>query len=228
MICLLVIITFEICFATNDVGCCSPSHRQGINNKYGILEEFNLENTCPRYTTNDGAFKEAEMVLVPAGVYQVGTKDILIERDQEGPKRLVKLKSFYLDKYEVSNEDFNTFWLTTSYESEAEQFGDSFVFSMFFNSTFREETLDKRSIQSPWWIKVDGADWKHPYGPDSNISDIMDHPVVHVSWNDAKTYCAWRGARLPTEAEWEAACRAGQQDTLYPWGNKLLPNKKHM
>lgn len=60
------------------------------------------------------------------------------------------------------------------------------------------------------------------------FSDEQDHPVVHVSWRDAKAYCTWRGARLPTEAEWEAACRGGQPDILFPWGDKLFPQKKYM
>ncbi|XP_045485646.1 formylglycine-generating enzyme [Pieris rapae] len=169
-----------------------------------------------------------QMILIPGGYYQVGTDNIAIEADKEGPKHLVKLKSFYLDKYEVSNKDFYAFTKSTEYKTEAETFGDSFVFTLFLNNTFKEKLKDYRVAQAPWWYKVSGASWYHPFGPDTTNSDIMDHPVIHVSWNDAKAYCIWKGLRLPTEEEWEAACRGGHRDTIYPWGDKLFPNKKHM
>lgn len=141
--------------SNNDVEQCVVGHDG--NNKYSIDEET---------SGSDG------MILVPANEYQVGTDDIAIESDREGPKRIVKLQSFYLDKHEVSNKDFAHFVNKTKYKTEAEQFGDSFVFAAFLNSTLREQLKDFRAVQAVWWYKVSGADWMHPYGPDSDITGI--------------------------------------------------------
>ena len=79
-----------------------------------------------------------------------------------------------------------------------------------------------------WWCKVSGADWQHPEGPDSGIDSRDEHPVVHVSWNDAVEYCKWTGKRLATEAEWEYAARGGLEQKLFPWGDELTPNGRHL
>ncbi|KAL0892057.1 hypothetical protein ABMA27_015278 [Loxostege sticticalis] len=214
----------------SDCGCSANNERRKYLKDNNLLEKnLNLEqcSSSNKLTYSENAPIE-NMVLIPDGEYQVGTDDIAIETDKEGPKRMVKLKKFYLDKYEVSNSDFDHFATVTNYKTEAETFGDSFVFTLFLNNTFKEQLQDFRVVQAPWWYKVVGANWRHPHGPDSDISGFMDHPVTHVSWTDAKAYCKWRGARLPSEAEWEAACRGGLRNSKYPWGDKLFPERKHM
>jgi formylglycine-generating enzyme len=75
---------------------------------------------------------------------------------------------------------------------------------------------------SPHWMGVVGAAWNHPQGLDSNIDEILDYPVVHISYNDALEYCSWTGRRLPSEKEWEYAARGGRVNQTYPWGIQLI------
>ncbi|NXY47602.1 SUMF1 enzyme, partial [Ceuthmochares aereus] len=169
-----------------------------------------------------------QMVAIPGGVFTMGTDEPEIQQDGEWPARRVHVDSFYMDQYEVSNEEFERFVNSTGYVTEAEKFGDSFVFEGMLSEEVKAD-IHQAVAAAPWWLPVKGANWKHPEGPDSNISDRKDHPVLHVSWNDAVAFCMWAGKRLPTEAEWEFSCRGGLENRylLFPWGNKLQPKGQH-
>jgi formylglycine-generating enzyme required for sulfatase activity len=146
--------------------------------------------------------------------------------DGEGPVRAVTLRAFYIDAGCVTNEQFNEFVNATGYKTEAERFGWAYVFEMFLSAEERLRVA-QRVTGSEWWCRVEGAMWRHPEGPGSNIKKRWAHPVVQVSWNDARAFCAWAGKRLPMEAEWECAARGGLVQQRYPWGDELTPGGKH-
>lgn len=146
--------------------------------------------------------------------------------DGEGPVREVTLQPFHIDACCVTNEQFNDFVNAVGYRTEAERFGWSFVFHLFLTRD-QLARITQRVAGSEWWCRVEGAGWRHPEGPGSNIKQRWSHPVVHVSWTDARAYAAWVGKRLPTEAEWECAARGGLVQNRFAWGNELTPEGRH-
>lgn len=153
------------------------------------------------------------MIWLESDTFTMGSENGLPD---EAPAKKLQLTGFWMDKYEVSNRDYQKFVSDTGYTTFSETMGDSLVFeSPSQNHEMRMGALD-------WWNLVKTASWQKPQGPDSTIHDKEDHPVVHVNHQDATEYCKWLGKELPTEAQFEYAARGGQEGALYSWGNKSL------
>lgn len=149
--------------------------------------------------------------------------------DGEGPVRPISLREYWIDECAVTNRQFEKFVTATGYVTEVEGFGWSFIHHSQLTKQQQRASEHLRVAGLEWWYRVDGSNWRLPLGPKEDFHALKrgDHPVVHVSWNDAAAYARWCGKRLPTEAEWEYASRGGLEQKLYPWGDELTPGGKH-
>ena len=185
-------------------------------------------------TQSDSTAIESAMVLIPGGNFLMGANGQLA-LDREYPKHPVKVDSFYMDPYEVTNAQYKAFTDATGYKTVAERPVDwEEVKKQLPPGTPKppEENLAAGSLvfvprqgvvdlsnYFQWWAWTTGANWRQPNGPGSSIEGKDDHPVVHIALADARAYAEWVGKRLPTEAEWEWAARGGLKDQRYPWGD---------
>ena len=162
---------------------------------------------------------------IPGGSGLLGTSAPILLEDAEGPLRRKRVAPFRIGETAVTNAEFAAFVAETGYVTEAERFGWSFV---FWNQVAKSVGLTQGVPEVQWWRRVDGATWRDITGPGEKDADrYPDHPVVHVSWNDARDYAAWAGGRLPTEAEWEHAARGGLGDVRFPWGDAEPDDEAH-
>ena len=173
------------------------------------------------------------MTWVPGGTFTMGSEEFYPE---EAPTREVTLDGFWMDETPVTNAAFAAFVEDTGYTTLAEREPDPADYpgadpddlvagSAVFTSP--DGPVDLRE-PSDWWEYVPGADWRHPLGPDSDIEDRTDHPVVHVAYEDAAAYAEWAGKELPTEAQWERAARGGLEGKRYVWGEEHVPDGELM
>jgi sulfatase modifying factor 1 len=175
-----------------------------------------------------------EMVWVPGGSFTMGSDR---HYPEEAPAHRVAVEGFWIDRHPVTNEQFGRFVAATGHVTLAERPPDPADYP-----DARPELLVPASAvfvppRPPvdlgdayrWWAAVPGASWRQPRRPQSSLRGLEHHPVVHVAWEDVAAYAAWAGMELPTEAEWEWACRGGGPDGAeFAWGDELTPGGKHM
>jgi sulfatase modifying factor 1 len=165
------------------------------------------------------------MILIPGGKFLMGSDKFYPE---EKPVHEVTVDSFYIDRYEVTNGEYRKFVKETGYITVAERplrqedfpnADPAFLVPGALVFQKAKGSIDLNDYHN-WWAWTPGANWKHPFGADSNLFGLKDHPVVHIAYEDAEAYAKWAGKELPTEAEWEFAARGGMEGKNFTWGDE--------
>jgi formylglycine-generating enzyme required for sulfatase activity len=180
------------------------------------------------------------MVWIPGGDFWMGSDDF----EDARPVHRVHVDGFWMDRTEVTNQQFARFVEATGYQTVAERTPRPQDFPPHLRAELKPDLMvPGAQVFSPpatcppgadcsdcsrWWKYVPGACWKHPEGPGSTLAGRADHPAVHIAWVDAVAYAEWAGKRLPTEAEWERAARGGLERQPFYWGDELTPGGKWM
>ncbi|HEY3404662.1 MAG TPA: formylglycine-generating enzyme family protein [Ohtaekwangia sp.] len=189
------------------------------------------------------ADKPEGMVWIPGGKFSMGAAEQCNTNDAQ-PFHEVETSGFWMDQTEVTNDQFEIFVKATNYITLAERPvnweemkkivppgtpkpSDDLLQpgSLVFTPPDHPVMLND---YTQWWRWTTGANWKHPWGPESSIEGIGNHPVVHIAYEDAEAYAKWAGKRIPTEAEFEFAARGGMDQKKYAWGDELTPQGRYM
>ncbi|MFZ4260918.1 formylglycine-generating enzyme family protein [Sphingobacterium sp. HJSM2_6] len=209
-------------FPDDSVALCSTT---------SIPSRFTAAQNSPTDSIVRKGKDAAEMVRMPGGKFTMGSATF---QDAQ-PLHEVELSPFLIDVHEVTNAQFAKFVEETGYKTVAERPLDPSDFpgvdpqllvpgSAVFKAPEHVQGMENH-LQ--WWSYVPDANWKHPEGPKSSIKGKENHPVTQLAYQDAEAYAKWAGKRLPTEAEWEYAAKAGKHSNeTYYWGAEKLENGK--
>ena len=219
---------------------------ENINKQSLLLTDESFQNKKAKDSFNISKMAsstiKSSMILIPEGEYLMGSNGNKWTLSRELPQHKVKISAFYMDEHEVTNAQFAKFVQETNYLTLAEKnidweemkkqlpantpkFSDEDLKPGSLVFTAPKNLQNKENI-SQWWVWKRGANWKHPFGPKSNLEGKENHPVTQIAYTDVLAYAKWAGKRLPTEAEWEWAARGGLDNKTYPWGNEHVGKGK--
>ncbi len=212
-------------------------HYYGMSITMGLLLAFAAAAAEPAAKARP--FSVEGMVWIAPATFDMGWND---GETDERPVHKVSLDGFWIDKFEVTNEQFARFVEKSGYVTIAEKPPDPKLFpgvpaadlkagSIVFTppkDAIPIAELRAHNAFLQWWRYVAGASWRHPEGPGSTLRGREKHPVVHIAWDDAVAFSKWAGKSLPTEAQWEYAARGGLAGKEYVWGDQFEPKGRPM